>query len=95
MGQLAFVTWSDSSITVAWRFLLWFADTEEVTMSTTINGAPGPTLATPTSKTRERVRKILLACGPLSALAYIGWHELAALRWEATAESRTLSASCI
>ena len=51
-------------------------------MSTTIHGAPGPTLAAPTSKTRERVRKILLACGPLSAAAYIGWHELAALRWE-------------
>jgi hypothetical protein len=51
-------------------------------MSTTIHGAPGPTLAAPTSKTRERIRKILLACGPLSAVAYIGWHELAALRWE-------------
>jgi hypothetical protein len=44
-------------------------------------GAETP-LAAPTGKTRERIRKILLVCGPLSALAYIGWHELAALRWE-------------
>ena len=28
------------------------------------------------------MRKILLACGPLSALSYIGWRELAALRWD-------------
>lgn len=28
------------------------------------------------------MRKILLACGPLSALVYIGWRELAALQWE-------------
>jgi hypothetical protein len=51
-------------------------------MSTAIDGAPRPSLADLTSKTRERVRKILLACGPLSALVYIGWRELAALRWE-------------
>ena len=51
-------------------------------MSTTLHGAPSPPLATPTSRTRERVRKILLACGPLSALVYIGWRELAALQWE-------------
>jgi hypothetical protein len=51
-------------------------------MSTTIHEAPGLTLAAPTSKARERMRKILLACGPLSALTYIGWRELAALRWE-------------
>jgi hypothetical protein len=55
---------------------------EEVAMSATIHGAPTLPLATPTSKTRERVRKILLACGPLSALVYIGWRELAALQWE-------------
>jgi len=36
----------------------------------------------PTTKTRDRLRKLLLACGPLSALVYIGWHELAALQWE-------------
>ena len=35
-----------------------------------------------TTKTRDRLRKLLLDCGPLSALAYIGWHELAALQWE-------------
>jgi uncharacterized protein DUF998 len=35
------------------------------------------------NRTRERVRTILLACGPLSALSYVGWRELAvALRWE-------------
>jgi hypothetical protein len=51
-------------------------------MSTTIHLAPGPMLAGPTGKTRERIRKILLACGPLSALAYVGWHELATLQWE-------------
>ena len=51
-------------------------------MSTTIRRASSPTVAAPTSKARERVRKILLACGPLSALSYIGWRELAALRWE-------------
>jgi glycerol-3-phosphate acyltransferase PlsY len=32
--------------------------------------------------TRDWLRKVLLACGPLSALVYIGWHELAALQWE-------------
>ena len=47
---------------------------EEFAMLTTLHGAPSPPLATPTSKTRERVRKILLACGPLSAL---GLHRLA------------------
>jgi hypothetical protein len=52
-------------------------------MSTTIHEAPGPPRAASTSKARERVRKILLACGPLSALTYIGWRGLAALRWEA------------
>jgi hypothetical protein len=51
-------------------------------MATTIHGAPASTLVAPTGRTRERVREILLACGPLSVLAYIGWHELAALRWE-------------
>jgi len=35
-----------------------------------------------TTKTRDRLQKLLLDCGPLSALAYIGWHELAALQWE-------------
>lgn len=51
-------------------------------MSTTVRGASSPAAAAPTSRARERVRKILLACGPLSALSYIGWRELAALRWE-------------
>jgi Protein of unknown function (DUF998) len=36
----------------------------------------------PTTKTRDRLRKLLLTCGPLSALVYIGWHELAAVQWE-------------
>lgn len=35
-----------------------------------------------TTKTRDGLRKLLLACGPLSALVYIGWHELAAVQWE-------------
>jgi hypothetical protein len=40
-------------------------------------------VGTTRNKTRERVRTILLACGPLSALSYVGWRELAvALRWE-------------
>ena len=32
--------------------------------------------------TGDRLRNVFLACGPLSALVYIGWHELAALQWE-------------
>lgn len=28
------------------------------------------------------VEKVLLACGPLSGLVYVVWHEAAALRWE-------------
>jgi hypothetical protein len=51
-------------------------------MSNTIYEAPAAPLAAQARKTRERVRKILLACGPLSVLTYIGWRELAALRWE-------------
>ncbi|GAA2854025.1 hypothetical protein GCM10010472_09120 [Pseudonocardia halophobica] len=31
--------------------------------------------------TRERVRRVLLACGPLSALVYVVMHEVAALQW--------------
>jgi Protein of unknown function (DUF998) len=49
-------------------------------MSTT-GGAqtrPRPAL----TKTGFWRRKVLLACGPLSALVYISWHELAALQWE-------------
>jgi hypothetical protein len=30
----------------------------------------------------ERARKTLLVCGPLSALIYVGWAELAALQWD-------------
>jgi hypothetical protein len=36
---------------------------------------------TSTSTSRERFRKALVACGPISALIYVGWAELAALRW--------------
>ena len=32
--------------------------------------------------TGDRLRRVFLACGPLSALVYIGWHELAALQRE-------------
>lgn len=34
------------------------------------------------SLARGTVRQILLACGPLSGLVYIGWHELAGLQWQ-------------
>jgi hypothetical protein len=51
-------------------------------ISAAIERVPGPSLAAPSSKTRERLRRVLLACGPLSALVYIGWHELAALQWD-------------
>jgi uncharacterized protein YjeT (DUF2065 family) len=37
--------------------------------------------AASTSSSRERLRKALVACGPLSVLTYIGWAELAALQW--------------
>jgi hypothetical protein len=33
--------------------------------------------------TRERARKALVVCGPLSVLIYVGWAELAALQWDA------------
>jgi hypothetical protein len=49
-------------------------------MSTVSYGAPTRPPA-PIAKT-DRLRKVLLVCGPLSALVYIGWHELAALQWE-------------
>ena len=50
-------------------------------MSTAGHGPPTQPPA-PITTTRDRLRKVLLACGPLAALEYIGWHELAALRWE-------------
>jgi hypothetical protein len=50
-------------------------------MSTASHGASTRPPA-PITRTRDRLRKVLLACGPLAALEYIGWHELAALRWE-------------
>ena len=51
-------------------------------MSTASHGVP-PRPPAPITKTGDQLRKVLLACGPLSALVYVGWHELAALRWEA------------
>ena len=50
-------------------------------MSTASHGVPTRPLA-PITKTGDWLRKVLLVCGPLSALVYIGWHELAALQWE-------------
>jgi hypothetical protein len=50
-------------------------------MSTASQGVPTRPLA-PITKTGDWLRKVLLVCGPLSALVYIGWHELAALQWE-------------
>jgi hypothetical protein len=55
---------------------------EEVEMTTTTPGAPTVPVHSPTPTTGDRLRKVLLACGPLSALAYIGWHEVAALQWD-------------
>ena len=50
-------------------------------MPTTAHG--GRTPAPPESTTtQDWLGTVLLACGPLSALVYIGWHELAALQWE-------------
>lgn len=37
---------------------------------------------TPGASGGERIRKALLACGPLSVLTYIAWAELAALQWD-------------
>lgn len=48
-------------------------------MSSSVRAAPALPRMAPT-RTRDRVRKALLACGPWSALSYIGWHEAAALR---------------
>jgi len=50
-------------------------------MSTTTQGGGAVSHPAPTAA-RDRLRKVLLACGPLSALVYIGWHELAAVQWE-------------
>jgi hypothetical protein len=50
-------------------------------MSTTAHMWRTPQPPEPT-KTRDWLGKVLLACGPLSALVYIGWHEVAALQWE-------------
>jgi hypothetical protein len=36
-----------------------------------------------TAGSREKVRKALVSCGPLSVLTYVAWAELAALRWDA------------
>lgn len=49
---------------------------------TTTHGPGSPPATAPTGGTAERVRRVLLACGPLSALVYVGWREVAALRWE-------------
>ena len=49
-------------------------------MSTASHGTPTQPPA-PITKTKDRLQ-VLLACGPLAALEYVGWHELAALRWE-------------
>jgi len=55
---------------------------EEVTMSTPSSPTPTSSPASRSTATADRVRRVLLACGPLSALVYVGWRELAALRWE-------------
>jgi hypothetical protein len=50
-------------------------------MSTTTQGGGAVSHPAPTAA-RDRLRIVMLACGPLSALVYIGWHELAAVQWE-------------
>jgi hypothetical protein len=50
-------------------------------VSTTTHGARKLPQPAP-SEASDWLRKVLIACGPLSALVYIGWHELAALQWE-------------
>ena len=50
-------------------------------MSTTARGARTPLRPAP-NRTGDWPRGVLLACGPLSALVYVGWHALAALQWE-------------
>ncbi|HEX6760810.1 MAG TPA: DUF998 domain-containing protein [Propionibacteriaceae bacterium] len=51
-------------------------------MATTTRGGPAPLQAGQSTGRGEGVRKALLACGALSGLVYIGWHEIAALQWE-------------
>jgi Protein of unknown function (DUF998) len=50
-------------------------------MSTTARGARTP-LRPALNRTGDWLRRVLVACGPLSALVYVGWHELAARQWE-------------
>jgi Protein of unknown function (DUF998) len=50
-------------------------------MSITTPVAPTVPVYSPTSRTGNRLRKMLIACGPISVLVYIGWHEIAALQW--------------
>jgi Protein of unknown function (DUF998) len=51
-------------------------------MSTTTHRAPQLPRSAPTTHAQQKLRKVLLACGPLSSLLYVGWHELAALQWD-------------
>jgi hypothetical protein len=44
--------------------------------------ATGPRLRGKGNSRAENLRKALLACGVLSALVYVGWHEVAALQWD-------------
>jgi Protein of unknown function (DUF998) len=50
-------------------------------MPTTSQSSQGSLQAKSTGR-GEGLRKVLLACGALSGLVYVGWHELAALQWE-------------
>ena len=51
-------------------------------MATTTRGGPAPLQAGQSTGRGGCARKALLACGALSGLVYIGWHEIAALQWE-------------
>ena len=59
-------------------------DVEEGTLSTT-DWARRTLPRNAQTKTGDWLRKVLLGCGPLSALVYIGWHEVAAPQWAPSA----------
>jgi glycerol-3-phosphate acyltransferase PlsY len=76
-----FATWSIPYHDYAAMPAVIRLDVEEVTMSTTDGAARTLPRHAPT-KPPDWLRKVLFVCGPLSALVYIGWHEIAALQWE-------------
>jgi hypothetical protein len=53
-----------------------------VSMPATTQGDRGPLQAAP-PQGREGIRTVLLTCGPVSGLVYLGWPEPAGLPWTA------------